>query len=235
MLAFAFSLLPQMTSANVPLPKTSQPHNPTELAYLRHLITVEGVRPLPSRIEAIRNFPTPDSRSSLQHFLGMINFYYRFLSIIASRLEPLNAASVGRGKERAWTIESQDAFENAKAALTYATLLHHPQANAPTSITVDASDLAIGAQLEQLHNGYRVPIAFFSRKLSSTEMKYNTFVRELLAAYQAVRHFRHFVKGKPFTFYTDHKPLTSALSNNADRSPRQSCHMSFIAKLTSDI
>ena len=155
-----------------------------ELAYLGHLITAEGVRPFPSRIEAIRNFPTPDSRSSLQRFLGMINFYHRFLPTIASRIAPLHAASAGRGKELAWTTECQDAFENAKAALAHATLLDHPQANAPTSIMVDASDLPIGAQLEQLHNGYWVPIAFFSRKLSSTEMKYSTFDRELLAAYR---------------------------------------------------
>ena len=70
-----------------------------ELEYLGHLITVEGVRPLPSRIEVIRNFPTPDSRSSLQRFLGMINFYHRFLPTIASQLVPLHAASSGRGKE----------------------------------------------------------------------------------------------------------------------------------------
>ena len=206
-----------------------------EFAYLGHLITVEGVRPVPSRIEAIRNFPTPNSRSSLQRFLGIINFYHRFLPTIASRLAPLHAASAGRGKELAWTTECQDSFENAKAALAHAILLHHPQANAPTRITVDASDLAIGAQIEQLHHGYWVPIAFFSRKLSSTEMKYSTSDRELLAAYQAVHHFRYFVEGKPFTLYTDHKPLTFALSNNADRSPRQSRHLSFIAEFTSDI
>ena len=66
-------------------------------------------------------------------------------------------------------------------------------------------------------------------------MKYSTFDRELLTAYQALRHFRHFVEGKPFTLYTDHKPLTFALFNNADRSPRQSRHLSFIAEFTSDI
>ena len=100
---------------------------------------------------------------------------------------------------------------------------------------VDASDLAIGAQLEQLHNGYWVPIASFSRKLSSTETKYSTFDRKLLAAYQAVRHFRHFVEGKSFTLYTDHKPLAFALSNNVNRSPHQSRHLSFIAEFTFDI
>ena len=66
-------------------------------------------------------------------------------------------------------------------------------------------------------------------------MKYSTFDRELLAAYQAVRHFRNFVEVKPFTLYTDHKPLTFALSNNVDRSPRPSRHLLFIAEFTSDI
>ena len=70
-----------------------------ELEYLGHLITVEGVRPLQSRIEVIRNFSRPDSRSSLQHFLGMINSFHRFLPTIASQLAPLHAASSGRGKE----------------------------------------------------------------------------------------------------------------------------------------
>ena len=160
-----------------------------ELAYLEHLITVEGIKSLPSQIEAIRNFPTPDSRSSLQRFLDMINFYHRFFPTITSRLAPLHAASAGRGKELAWTTECQNAFENAKVALAHAILLHHTQANAPTSITVNASDLAIGAQLQQLHNGYWVPIAFSSRKFSSTKMKYSTFDRELPVAYQAVCHF----------------------------------------------
>ena len=95
--------------------------------------------------------PTPDSRSSLQRFLGMINFYHRFLPTIASQLAPLHAASSGRGKELTWTTECQKAFKNAKAALAHATLLHHPKANAPTSITVDASDLAIAQWLLGTH------------------------------------------------------------------------------------
>lgn len=206
-----------------------------ELEYLGHLITVDGVKPLPSRTDSIRNFPTPVSRASLQRFLGMINFYHRFLPGIAAHLEPLHVASAGRGKEIAWTPDCQVAFNKAKDALAQATLLHHPRAGAPTSVTVDASGSAIGAQLEQLYNGCWQPLAFFSRKLSPAEKNYSAFDRELLAAYQAVRHFRHFVEAKPFTLYTDHKPLTSALFNNADRSPRQSRHLSFIAEFTSDI
>ena len=163
--------------------------------------------------------------------MGIINFYHRFLPTIASQLAPLHAASSGRGKELTWTTECQKVFENAKTALAHATLLHHPKANAPTSITVDASDLAIGTQLDQLHNSYWVPITFFSRKLSSAEKKYSTFDRELLAATRLYATFGISQKAT-FTLYTDHKPLTFALSNNADRSPRQSRHLSFIAEFT---
>ena len=139
------------------------------------------------------------------------------------------------GKAITWTPECQIAFEKAKSALAQATLLHHPKPDAATSITVDASDVAIGAQLEQLQQGKWVPLAFYSRKLSSAEKNYSAFDRELLAAYSAILHFRHFVEAKPFTIYTDHKPLVFALTNTAERSPRQACHLSFIAEFTTDI
>ena len=207
----------------------------SELEYLGHLVTTDGIRPLKSRVEAIQQFPTPQTRGELQRFLGMINYYHRFLPGIAPVLAPLHVVSAGRGKDITWTPQCQKSFDEAKTALYNVTLLHHPRSDAKTSITVDASDSAIGAQLEQFQKGHWVPIAFFSRKLSQTEKKYSAFDRKLLGAYQAVKHFRHFVEAKPFTLYTDHKPLTFALSNAAERSPRQSRHLSFIAEFTSDI
>ena len=86
-----------------------------------------------------------------------------------------------------------------------------------------------------MHKGTGVPIAFFSQKLTAAESKYSAFDRELLAAYSAVRHFRYFVEARPFTIYTDHKPLTFALASTAERSPRQTRHLSFIAEFTSDL
>ncbi|GFN87946.1 Pol polyprotein [Plakobranchus ocellatus] len=80
-----------------------------------------------------------------------------------------------------------------------------------------------------------VPLAFFSRKLSDAEKKYSAFDRELLASYSAVKHFRHFLEGRPFTLYTDHKPLTFAFCSETDRSPRQTRHLAFIAEFTTDI
>jgi len=206
-----------------------------EVEFLGHRVTTTGICPLPSRVEAIKNYPIPTNKASLQRFLGMINFYHRFMPGIAAKLAPLHAIASGRGSEIAWSEECQTAFSSACAALANATLLHHPRPDAATSITVDASDVAIGAQLEQLQHGRWVPIAFFSKKLSSAERKYSAFDKELLACYLAIKHFRHFVEGRNFTLYTDHKPLTFAIASNADRSPRQTRHLSYIAEFTTDL
>ncbi|GFN86368.1 Gag-Pol polyprotein [Plakobranchus ocellatus] len=165
----------------------------------------------------------------------MINYYHRFLPGIAPILARLHAQASGKGQNIEWTKECQEAFESAKEVLSKAVLLHHPQPDAPTSLTVDASNTAVGAQLEQRQGQSWVPLAFFSRKLSDSEKKYSAFDRELLASYSAVRHFRHFLEGRLFTLYIDHKPLAFALSSQTDRSPRQTRHLSFITEFTTDI
>ena len=95
-------------------------------------------------------------------------------------------------------------------------MLVHPCHEAPTSLTVDASDVAVGAVLEQLIDGVWKPLAFFSRQLHPPERKYSAFDRELLALYLAVRHFRYFLEARPFIAYTDHKPLTLAFAKVSD-------------------
>ena len=154
---------------------------------------------------------------------------------IAAKLIPLHQA-VGhkKGKSIEWSEKCDEALEQAKEALARATLLSHPARDGETTITVDASDIAMGGQLEQKIDGKFRPIAFFSKKLSTAECKYSAFDRELLGIYAAIKHF-NFVEGRSFTVFTDHKPLTTALASQAERSPRQTRHLSFIAEFTSDI
>ena len=206
-----------------------------ELTYLGHCVNTTGISPLPSRVDAVREFPTPDSKASLQRFLGMINYYHRFMPQLAEKLYPLHEATKVKGQIITWTPDCEIAFDSAKSALASATLLHHPHPTATTSITVDASDKAVSGQLEQLQTGIWRPIAFFSRKLSAAERKYSAFDRKLLAIYLAIKHFRHFVEGWAFRIYTDHKPLTFAFSSAAERSPRQTRHLSFIAEFSTDV
>lgn len=101
---------------------------------------------------------------------------------------------------------------------------------------VDASDTAIGAVCQQLIDGCWCPIAFYSKSLSPTEVKYSTFERELLATYSAVKHFRHFLEGRQFFILTDHKPLAYAIaSHSAVHSPREIRQLAFISEFTTDI
>ena len=137
----------------------------------------------------------------------MINFYHRFIPSAAKLMAPLYRAIANNNKTLEWSDSLQTSFTQAKQALANATLLHYPKSNAPMAVTVDASDVAIGAVLEQFTDGAWQPLAFFSRMLRKPEVKYSAFDHELLAIHLAVCHFRYFLDGRCFAIFTDHKPL----------------------------
>jgi cleavage and polyadenylation specificity factor subunit 1 len=207
-----------------------------EIDFLGHHISSQGIVPLPMKVKAITDFTVPTTKKGLQEFLGMINFYHRFIPQAANIMQPLYDAVAGKAKMVEWTVERDTAFQKAKEALINATMLVYPQSDAPTALTVDASDHSCGAVLEQLIDNKWQPLAFFSRKFRPPECKYSAFDRELLALYLAVRHFRYFLEARPFVAYTDHKPLTFAFSKVSEPwSPRQQRHLAAISEFTTDI
>ena len=114
---------------------------------------------MPERVEAITAFPLPKTKKQLQSFLGMVNFYHRFLPHIAEVLVPLHACVVACGNaklipEELWSSECLNSFNRAKSALGSAVLLRHPSAKAETRITVDALQTALGGCLEQREGDY---------------------------------------------------------------------------------
>ena len=103
---------------------------------------------------------------------------------------------------------------------------------------VDASATHVGACLQQQLVGRKdwQPLGFFSKKLDPAQEKYSAFDRELFACYAGIRHFCHMLEGRRFAVYTDHKPLTYALSRVSDPwTARQSRQLSYVAEYTSDI
>ena len=141
----------------------------------------------------------------------------QFLQEISSRLcqAPPNLLA-GKANSNApiiWSTTAENAFEKSKTCLAEATMLIHPHHDAPTCITADASDHAVGVVLQQLINDTWFPIAYFSKP---EEIRYSTFDRELLAVYLAIKHFRHFVEGREFHVLTDHRPLTFSLNTHHD-------------------
>ena len=127
-------------------------------------------------------------------------------------------------------------FRDTKSALANFTMLMYPRYDAHTSLTVDASDMAVGGVIEQKINNKWQPLAFFSKQLRKPEQRYSAFDRELLALYLAIRHFRYLLEARTFTAFTDHKPLTFAMSKRSEPcSARQQRHLSYISEFTTDI
>ena len=208
----------------------------SSLEFLGYRVDQSGISPLPERVQAIRETPRPTTVKELQRFLGMLNYYRRFIPNAAGHLYHLFEALKNKPKVLKWSDDCQRSFNAAKEALAATTLLRHPRQDAPLAITTDASNTAIGGVLEQRgENGWE-PLAFFSAKLKPNQQMWPPFDRELLAAFRGVRHFRHMVEGRPFTIYTDHQSLIPALHKKSEPlTARQTYQLSNIAEYTTDI
>ncbi len=128
------------------------------MEYLGHKISAAGVLPLPSHVAAIQDFPRPTIIKELQAFLGMVNFYRRFLPSIARTLRPLTYGLRGGRKEAdklEWSAAMDAAFAGAMQALLSATHLAHPTVGAELSVVVDASAMHVRACLQQQLPGRR--------------------------------------------------------------------------------
>jgi cleavage and polyadenylation specificity factor subunit 1 len=185
--------------------------------FLGHRVAAGGISPVQSRVEAVQAFPRPANAKQLMSFLGLVNFYRRFLPSAARVLKPLmDSLASGQPSSLAWTDEMSAAFDEAKKMLCEATCLVHPDPTAKLSLSGDASNTHVGGVLQQSSPRGPQPLGFFSKKLTVAQQKYSTFYRELLTMYKAIRHFRWSLEGHDFILYTDHKPLTQALARVSD-------------------
>jgi len=212
----------------------------TEVEYLGYKVTKDGICPLERRVTAITNFKKPSNTTELRRYLGMINYYHRFINNAAKVLAPLNKHLIGKKKKDKqpiiWTPETENAFHESKKQLAETTLLAHPLENAKLLLKTDASNNAMGAVLEQYQTSEWKPLGFFSKKLSETQKRYSTYDRELLAIYSALKFFRHMTEGRNVTIATDHKPLQYAFQQPLDKaSERQRRQLSFISQITTQI
>ena len=207
-----------------------------EIEFLGHFVTAEGLRPSAQKVKAIQEYRQPNSSKELSRFVGMVNFYHRFLPKIANLLKPLYEAISLDSKNLIWNKEMVESFQIVKDKVAEDTLLKFPIPNAPLTLTTDASNIAIGAVISQHNQNVGEPLAYFSQTLTPTQQRYSTFDRELQAIFSAIRHFRHILEGRPFRVLTDHKPLTFILNKKSDLwSARQQRQVSFISEFTSEI
>lgn len=178
-----------------------------EANYLGHVISEDGVRPDPKKIEAVESFPTPTTTKTLKGFLGLAGYYRRFLPDFSKIAKPLYEL-LKKDRQYEWLNEQEDAFQQLKNLLITEPVLQYPDFTKPFILTTDASDHALGAVLSQGTVGKDLPLAYASRTLNKAESRYSTIERELLAIVWATKYFRPYLYGRCFTIYTDHKPLT---------------------------
>jgi hypothetical protein len=177
-----------------------------EVNYLGHLITEEGCRPDPSKVEVIKNFPRPENEKQLKRVLGIIGYYRRFIPRFSKTAAPMHALLKDTKFE--WTADQENAFQNLKGKLTSQPILQYPDFSKEFILTTDASNQGLGAVLSQGETGKDLPIAYASRNLNKAEKNYTTSEKELLAIVWAIKHFRPYLYGRKFKIASNHKPLT---------------------------
>ena len=180
-----------------------------EVDYLGFVVTASGIKPNPSKVEVVLNYPVPSNVKQLRHFLGMANYYRRFIPQYSKIAEPLHQLTRTSSQSFSWSSACQNAFHTLKQHLTSPPVLAYPCFSVPFIVATDASSEALGAVLSQVQNGKEVVIAYWSRQLTKAERNYSTIEREALAAVAAIKEFYPYLYGFPFTLITDHNPLTS--------------------------
>ena len=178
-----------------------------QVEYLGQIISAEGLCLAASKVKAIKEAPKPSSLSKLKSFLGLVNYHIKFLPDSATILAPLYKL-LRNSEPWWWDKEQQVAFDKIKEMLIALNLLVHFDENKPLMLSCDASLYGVGAVLSHLmDNQSDKPIAYASCSLSTVERKYSQLDKEALAILFGVSKFHHYLYGRHFIIYSDHKPL----------------------------
>ena len=190
---------------------------------LGHVLTDEGLKPMPSKIFAISSWKIPSNISQLQSFLGLVGYYRKFIpnfAAISNILYKLTSSKV----KFIWTEDHTYAFNLLRDSLCHQPILKYPDPNLPFIIRTDASSYAVGVVLLQFSesNNKEFPIYFHSRCLKKAEINYSVTEKEGIAVIFALKKFRPYISASPFTvkLYTDHKPLLGYFKSSIPSSDR---------------
>ncbi|GKV03596.1 hypothetical protein SLEP1_g15871 [Rubroshorea leprosula] len=173
----------------------------TSVTFLGYIITAQGIKMDPSKIDAIVNWPTPTSMHDVRSFHGLASFYRRFIKNFSSIVAPITYSL--KGDKFSWSSKAQQSFEELKRKLTETFVLALPNFDLMFEVDCDASNVGIGAVLSQEGR----PIAFFNEKLNDTKLRYSTYDKEFYAIVRALEHWSHYLLSKEFILHSDHEAL----------------------------
>ena len=184
-----------------------------EIKFLGHILNKDGIQTDPAKLEAIMTYQKPKCIKGLRSFLGICNYYRRFIRGYAVKSRALEELCGRNNKKLIWTDTCNVAFSEMKEALVKSPVLGYPDVNKDFILDTDASFNTIGAVLSQKDDsGRERVIAYGSHAMSNHEKGYCITRKELLAIYYFCQHFNHYLYGRRFTLRTDHKAITFMLS-----------------------
>ena len=193
--------------------------------YLGHTVTADGLKPNVKKVQAIENAPRPLDVSQLRSFIGMMNYYGKFLPNLSTILAPLYSL-LHKHSRWVWGQEQERAFVLARSFLTSSQLLVHFDPGKELVVCCDASPYGLGAVLShRMQDGSDRPVFYTSRSLSPAERGYSQLDKEGLAIMFAVKKFHQFLYGCRFTLHTDHKPLQHIFDRNKPVPPLASARL----------
>nr|XP_039266275.1 uncharacterized protein K02A2.6-like [Styela clava] len=211
-LQFLDKLLYRLNSFGVKLKRSKCCFLQPSVEYFAFIVNAEGIHPSPKKIEAIMEIPSPENVKELQSFLGIVNYYRKFIPAMSTIVDPFNKL-LKKGMKWNWNNDCKKAFVKLKDILVSSEVLVHYDPEKPLVLATDASSVGIGAVISHiLPNGAEKPIAYASRTLTSAEKNYSQIEKEALAIVYGVRKFHVYLYGRNFKLLTDHQPLTMLLS-----------------------
>lgn len=187
--------------------------------FLGQVVSAEGIRTCPKNVEAITSMKQISSVDDVKHFLGLVNFYAKFVPNLSTVSEPLNRLT-RKGVKFQWTKECESAVSKIKKLVSSAPVLAHFQQSLPIGLACDASKFGAGVVLfHKYPDGSERPIAFASKSLSTAERNYSQIEREGLSIIFGIKRFFQFLYGRRFLLVTDHQPLVSIFGEKTSLPP----------------
>ena len=204
------SVLEQLRKAGLTAKAKKCEFGASECVYLGHIVGSGSVKPEMDKTDAIRQFPTPQTKKDVHSFLGITGYYRRFVANYSDIAAPLTDLTKKNAPNKvSWTPSCEQAFNTLKERLCSEPILKSPDFECPFILQTDASEYGVGAVLsQQTEDGQEHPVAYWSRKLLPREKRYSTIEKECLAIKLAVGAFRVYLLGRPFSIETDHRSLT---------------------------
>lgn len=199
-------LLERLKQNNVKISETKSEFGVTEVEFLGHVVTPEGLKPTLDKIETLRRFKPPCSKEEVKSFLGFLTYLSKFIKDLSSLTYPLRKL-LKKNEPFLWDEIAQKCFESLKEAITSEAHLVFFDPARKTRLLTDASPVGLGAILMQLVGTEWRPVAYGSKGLTENEMKFGQTEKEALGVVWAVEKYHYFLYGIHFQILTDCKVL----------------------------